>query len=538
MNASNLSPIFERVPPSTLNAPTPFELAPPHEPNLTFEVRDFGPIAEANGVEFKPLTVLIGPSNTGKTYAAMLLHAFARAVASDFQRQLLPVSSIIIGHVSQDLDRLHSLTLEFAEQAIRLATDDQSVISDSLTSLNPDLFSPDFRKFVDTLSQQWTTGFTEFFSESIKDIFAVSDLNYLTRTIATSKNDSLQIEIADQEMKLQTSLPNSKANDRSKIFPLLIQRDTLTTMLGSDLEYIRNNSENFFYALISALSAGLRSNINSASTSYYVPAGRTGIMTSRQLFNSQILRNLPSFGLEQQVIPTYPGIARDFLNFMTFPEGPIDRTNSPFGKPYSNMLLLADILESAVLKGQIRIEKRDIGMPNIKYMSYPDDTPILRASSMVSEIAPIVLLLRYRVEPGDLMIIDEPEAHLHPAAQQQFAAVLALMVRCGVRVLITTHSHYLVEQLGNFVAVADLNRTSARRALAFDGALEYRDVYLEEDEVAVYDFQLVDTIQSSIVKQVPFDSRNYGYFSKDHNWAIADQMNRTQRVIEARIDAE
>ena len=38
------------------------------------DVKDFGPIARAS-VDFRPLTVFVGPSNTGKSYLAVLLYA-------------------------------------------------------------------------------------------------------------------------------------------------------------------------------------------------------------------------------------------------------------------------------------------------------------------------------------------------------------------------------------------------------------------------------------------------------------------------------
>ena len=50
-----------------------------HGPNLILDVENFGPIAEAKDIEFKPMTVFVGPSNTGKTYLAVLLHAFLQA---------------------------------------------------------------------------------------------------------------------------------------------------------------------------------------------------------------------------------------------------------------------------------------------------------------------------------------------------------------------------------------------------------------------------------------------------------------------------
>ena len=46
----------------------------PKPGNLELEVTDFGPIAEAK-VELRPLTVFIGPSNTGKSWLAMLIYA-------------------------------------------------------------------------------------------------------------------------------------------------------------------------------------------------------------------------------------------------------------------------------------------------------------------------------------------------------------------------------------------------------------------------------------------------------------------------------
>ena len=54
----------------------------PGDRDYRLQVTDFGPIAHAD-VEFRPLTVFLGPSNTGKSYLATLSYALHRYFATD-----------------------------------------------------------------------------------------------------------------------------------------------------------------------------------------------------------------------------------------------------------------------------------------------------------------------------------------------------------------------------------------------------------------------------------------------------------------------
>ena len=49
--------------------------------NFEIQVADFGPILEAK-VNLRPLTVFVGPSNTGKSYLAILIYALYRFFSS------------------------------------------------------------------------------------------------------------------------------------------------------------------------------------------------------------------------------------------------------------------------------------------------------------------------------------------------------------------------------------------------------------------------------------------------------------------------
>ena len=44
------------------------------ENHLNLKVQNFGPIAEAD-IELRPMSVFVGPSNTGKSYLATLIYA-------------------------------------------------------------------------------------------------------------------------------------------------------------------------------------------------------------------------------------------------------------------------------------------------------------------------------------------------------------------------------------------------------------------------------------------------------------------------------
>ncbi len=55
---------------------------------LRIEIENFGPIASGS-FELRPLTLFIGPNNTGKSYAATLAHSIVQAMpAGDVPRVL------------------------------------------------------------------------------------------------------------------------------------------------------------------------------------------------------------------------------------------------------------------------------------------------------------------------------------------------------------------------------------------------------------------------------------------------------------------
>jgi hypothetical protein len=146
---------------------------------------------------------------------------------------------------------------------------------------------------------------------------------------------------------------------------------------------------------------------------------------------------------------------------------------------------LAEILEKQILSGGLDFStsepdpRRDIlfqATPDIKL-----ELPIV--SSMVKELAPLVIYLRYLAEPKQLLIIDEPEMNLHPAAQIQIIEFLAILVNAGLHVLITTHSTFIVDHLVNLM---DAYKHRNQDKIVEGFLLGQKEAFISQEKVSVY----------------------------------------------------
>jgi predicted ATPase len=66
-------------------------------------------------------------------------------------------------------------------------------------------------------------------------------------------------------------------------------------------------------------------------------------------------------------------------------------------------------------------------------------------------------------------VLDEPEVHLHPKWQLEMAKVIVELVKNGVKVLVNSHSPYMIEALQRY---AELEKVTADFYLAEDGYIK------------------------------------------------------------------
>ena len=232
-------------------------------------------------------------------------------------------------------------------------------------------------------------------------------------------------------------------------------------------------------------------------------------MQSHRVIAKSLVKRSTRGGLEPLGdIPTFSGMIADFLEQLIDYQGQ--------NGAWDEMSGIANLLETEVLGGKIEV-KRAVAEGYPEFLYRPKETAqalrMSRSSSMVSELAPLVLFLRGIVRPGDLLIIEEPEAHLHPGAQTAIALTLARLVRAGVRVIVTTHSSWFLQQIANIIRQGEVYRHK-------DSTLTSASKLLKE-EVGAWWFH-----RDKPVTEIPFD-RIEGIEPRDYEDVAETLYNRS-----------
>ena len=464
--------------------------------DLEIQVANFGPIAEAQ-VGLRPLTVFVGPSNTGKSYLAILVYALHRhfSRARSFGRQrvsdnLESYSAIRRSLAQFDFDALAGMIQpqahgDSSSNAVTLA------VSGPLADL--------LRSIVDAQGHALGKELLRCFGTN------PDNAGFLVRKDQRNANMLLRRRLPNESTILEHKVTLTRQSIQfSATLPTGMPLELGVEQLDEIAEYVHRMKAGRAHGLMPFL--GLAKLLHDLVVrnivsplhypAVYLPADRTGVMHAQRALVSAFIDNAPMAGLQPSLqVPTLSGVLSDFLKQLLAVDHPaLRRKGLLFGHSRR--------IEKAILGGSVDVTESAItGYPHFTYRpnGWNEDLPLMNASSMVSELAPVVLYLRHLVEPDSVLIVEEPESHLHPAMQVEFIRQLAALVRAGVRVIVTTHSEWLLEELANIV------RRSALPGSQRKAQNDSRNIALSSSSVGAWLFKPKLSSKGSVVSEISLD---------------------------------
>ena len=478
-------------------------------------VSDFGPIARAE-VTLRPLTVFVGPSHTGKSVLATVLYALHRnalwrdlTARGDFPRSW---SSVVSRREAAPLlveEQVHSWLRD---------TEQSSAVPTGLE---------------EALRTRCEEEAAHALEREVRRCFGVDDLSALCRRsgpspLGPSTRSTVEWRVSSNEDASSLRFEFGSGRDG----PVASARlSNLASIPAADTRTWRNSfgdgrgmEDPWLASLTEDLSRSLlRESFGPALRSaYFLPADRRGIVHRHDTVVGDSIRDAASSDFRRaRRIPLLSGAATDLLaQFAAIDRNADDRTR---------WHSLAAEIENRILDGSVRIEPNGADYPEFTFRPTKwngENLPLFRASAMVSNLAPVVLCLRHVVDPGEVLIIEEPEVHVHPAKQTELARQLVRMVRAGIRVVVTTHSEWLLEQLGNLTQLSDL--PADRRK-----GIEEPELALAPKEVGVWLFRERPEQGGATVEEVPLEPES-GLFPTGYDEIGRDLYNQSAVIFNRR----
>lgn len=483
------------------------------------EIEDFGPIKSAK-IELRPLTVLVGPTNTGKSYLAILVYALHCAIASRYEmsyslmRYRVEPEATANVKTNQNIDRLLENSLsENDKRSVELGPEQLMELVQLIHGSDNSLLFEIKRSFGIKSDSDLRRKFARGKRALVRLIQPKGAYDYEPSILISELGHGAQIEIVG---------PSEVQLNLEHIERLINQASDQRGSFSSDSGQMRNLRAGVARAVYKAVMPTM------ANRAYYLPADRTGVMHSHRAVVNALISSAPTASLLPGTnVPTLSGVLSDFLRGLVAMDELVRMRKGPeeVGGARAALRDVTDMMESSVLNGSVVVRSaKAINYPDFLYRpnGWKSELQLMNASSMVSEMTPLILYLRYVIVEGQTLIIEEPESHLHPKIQIQLTRLLALLVQAGVKVIVITHSDWVVSCLNNIV-LRKRNESASGENLPIGRASDVVEPALNESDVGVWAFSKSGVRSGSRVEQLKFSEP--GHYRPDFDDDLMELHN-------------
>lgn len=450
---------------------------------MKIKLSELGAIKEGSIDLSKKLNIFCGPNGTGKTYVAYAIYGMLK---TDFN---IGTNREVIKDLIENKKAIYKFN--FSEL--------NSYRNEILTSFKDDLdtlfgVSDDFIKLnFNTTKLSFVEMYEELNDRLIQSEFKTS-LNFGKVDIELVKlknNDFISIEILDKTISnkdieilhvyLYSSLISILAKyPVSSTFILPVERNSIYTF-SKELSIRKQEAVDHFHAMTSKEKVS-RFDLIFANTKRYPLPIRDGLL-----------------------------IADDLAE--------IKKYNSEF---YDFALEIEDNL----LDGKLEID--NLGELKFKPNKSPKRAlPIHMTASVVKSLASLVIYLKHIAKDNDLVIIDEPEINLHPDNQIILTRLFAKLINKGFRLLISTHSDYVVREINNLIMLSNDKMKNLAKEFGYDS-----NEYINSKDIDIHYFDYPKKLRGN--KQVTINKLRLdigGFEIPSVNVTIENQNNISEELF-------
>ena len=433
--------------------------------HLKFRMTNIGVVKEAE-IELADFTVIVGKNNTGKTHIAYTIYGFLRGfreimLSEPFEQSLDEHFNRVASHSTEQIVDLLNTTgrVEWALTKDDLEKERASLLNEMARiyaeSGLPSVFSTSQDSFRNTSLD------VKFEYEASKD----AALDYLINRkgkVLSLEYDGFRFVVSltgglEPEDTVAPIDPHLTEFWLKWLYPYFILDDPIKWGFDPFVLSTQRFSVSLFYKELDTKRSDIVRLLQQEEEN----------MKEGRILSPESVRQTSRYSL-----PIHDNIdfVRDLPNYTR---------SDPSVK---NAGVIAD-LENLV-KGRYKLEDESILFTSTQKSEEDFEIPLHLASSAGGELSLMYLYLRHFYDGHNiLLIIDEPECHLDTANQIEIARILARLVNSGTKVLITTHSDYIMKEINNLIMLSSSfsEKEETKRRFGYQ-----KDDYLNPDSIRAY----------------------------------------------------
>jgi len=389
---------------------------------MRFHFENIGPIKKAD-LELGDLTIIAGRNNTGKTYLVYTLYGFLKGVTGGM---IAPVVGGKAPFQSVDIKQVGKRLREEGQYKC---------------PITPDALNKERNAVISMLARQFSEG-------GIADVFSSSPGNFQRSSIKVTLDDS------DCDVGGGDSLKFAIGEENISI------RYDGKNLVFSARPFEKRSSQSHIDGFVSF--SYMQFLFMRFPTPFILSDERLGIplfykeldFTKNRLV--EILQNM-STEKDRDSFSPFVFLDKHASRYALPIKDNIDYTRSipdlVKGKGPMQDAKLDDDVET-IMGGYYQSDEKGIRFVSSSREDRHFDIPLYMASSSARGLSDLYFYLRHKAAKNQLLIIDEPESHLDTRNQIMLARMLAHIVHAGIKVLVTTHSDYLLKEINNLAMLS------------------------------------------------------------------------------------